>query len=430
MPTTRRALLRTTALSAAAAALAVPAVHAAEAHDSDVVKVGIVGMGGRGSGAVIQALKANRKNHLMAAGDLFPDHARAALERYKANTEVADQVKVTPETLFTGFDAYKKVIDADVDVVLLTTPPGFRPQHFAYAVERNKHVFAEKPVCVDAAGYRSVLRTIEESRKRNLAFVDGFCWRYELGHRDIYPRIHDGAVGDVVSLYSYYNASELWHKPRQPAWSDVEWQLRNWLYFTWLSGDHLVEQAVHTVDKVAWAMRDVMPVRAWGTGGRQVRTDPAFGHIWDHFAVVYEWADGTRGHMYCRQQNQVMTGVRDSIVGTRASAEIQSGQSYVIRKRGADGDPLYRYAGPKNEMYQQEHDELFASIRARKPLNAGARVANSAMMAIMGRMAAYTGKVVTWDQATKAAEDLFPKSLDFGPMETPPVAMPGKTRIA
>ena len=422
MPT-RRAFLTT-----AATAFAIPAVHAAEPHDSEVIKVGIVGMGGRGSGAVMQALKAHKKNHLTACGDLFPDNGAAALERYKANKEVAEQIKVTPETLFTGFDAYKKVIDSEVDVVILTTPPGFRPLHFAYAVEKNKHIFAEKPLCVDAAGYRSITKSIQESRKKNLAFVDGFCWRYELGHRAAYPRIHDGAVGDILSLYSYYNASELWHKPRKPEWSDVEWQLRNWLYFTWLSGDHLVEQAVHTVDKVAWAMRDVMPVRCWGNGGRQSRTDPAFGHIWDHFSVVYEWADGTRGHMYCRQQNNVQpTGVRDYITGTKGIAEIQSGQSYVFKNHGQQ-DPTWRYTGPKNEMYQQEHDELFASLRKGQPINAGQRVPNSAMMAIMGRMAAYSGTVVTWDQAINAAEDLMPKNLAFSQMPTPEIPVPGKTK--
>jgi predicted dehydrogenase len=431
MPQSRRAFLQQTSTAAALAAstLVVPHVHAAQ-DSADVLKVGIVGMGGRGSGAVIQALKADKNNHLIAVGDLFEDNANAALSRYKANKEVAEQIKVTPETIFTGFDAYKKVIDSGIDVVILTTPPGFRPLHFAYAVEKNKHVFAEKPLCVDAAGYRSIMKTIQESRKKGLAFVDGFCWRYELAHRDTYPRIHDGAVGDIVSLYSYYNASELWHKPRQPNWSDVEWQIRNWLYFTWLSGDHLVEQAVHTVDKVAWAMRDMMPVRAWGTGGRQVRTDPAFGHIWDHFAVVYEWADGTRAHMYCRQQNGTQpAGVRDVIVGTKGVAEVQSGSSYVIKTRGQD-EPTWRYTGKKNEMYQQEHDELFASIRAGKPLNSGSRVPNSAMLAIMGRMAAYTGDVVTWDQAINSKEELFPRKLQFGPMETPAVAMPGKTKIA
>jgi predicted dehydrogenase len=429
MPQSRRAFLRDSTVALAASTLVVPHVHAAQ-DSAETIKVGIVGMGGRGSGAVIQALKADTNNHLTAVGDLFEDNANAALARYKANQEVAKQIKVTPDTTFTGFDAYKKVIDSGIDVVILTTPPAFRPFHFAYAVEKNKHVFAEKPLCVDAAGYRSIMKTIQESRKKNLAFVDGFCWRYELGHRDVYPRIHDGAVGDIVSLYSYYNASELWNKPRQKDWSDVEWQLRNWLYFTWLSGDHIVEQAVHTIDKVAWAMRDIMPVRAWGTGGRQVRTDPAFGHIWDHFAIVYEWADGTRAHMYCRQQNNTRpSGVRDYVIGTKGTAEIKSGDTYVIKNRGQE-EPVWRYTGKKNEMYQQEHDELFASIRAGKPLNAGARVPNSAMMAILGRMASYSGEVVTWDEAINAKEDLFPKNLTFGPMETPPVAMPGKTKIA
>ena len=214
-------------------------------------------------------MSANPSNHITAIGDLCQEPIDKALASYKKSH--AEQVKVTPETQFTGLDAFKKVIDSGVDVVLLTTPPAFRPIHFKYAVEKNKHVFAEKPLCVDAAGFRSVSETIEESRKKKLAFVDGFCWRYSIGERQTFPHVHDGAIGEIVSIYSHYNAAQLWMKPRQPKWSDTEWQLRNWLYFTWLSGDHIVEQAVHTIDKVAWAMGDQMPVRAWATGGRQQR---------------------------------------------------------------------------------------------------------------------------------------------------------------
>jgi myo-inositol 2-dehydrogenase/D-chiro-inositol 1-dehydrogenase len=427
--TSRRAFLRNSAVAAGAVAaagqLAVP--QGVRAAGSDVIKFGIIGCGGRGTGACGQALAADKNNHLVAMADMFPDKLERAHASMKK--QYAAQVKVTPEKTFVGMDAYKQLIDTDVDVVLLTTPPGFRPMHFKYAVEKNKHVFAEKPVCVDAAGYRSVLETIAESRKKNLAFVDGFCWRYNTCERATFPKIHEGMIGDVLSIYSHYNAAELWMNPRQPGWSDTEWQLRNWLYFNWLSGDHIVEQAVHTIDKVAWAMNDMMPVRAWGTGGRQVRTDQAFGHIYDHFAIVYEWESGARAHMYCRQQNGVSTGVKDSILGTKGTCDINSGQSHVIRLRGQD-DPAWKYTGPKNAMYQQEHDELFASIRAGKPVNAGERVANSAMLAILGRMAAYTGQVVKWSDAIASKEDLFPKDLDLkGPLALPPVALPGKTKF-
>lgn len=435
----RRSFLKnsvtTTATLAAASQLVIP--KGVYAQGSDVVKFGLIGCGGRGTGAGKQALSANPSNHITAIGDLWQDKIDYAIQSYtKSNPE---QVKVTPDTQFTGLDAYKKVIDSGVDVVLLTTPPAFRWLHFKYAVEKNKHVFAEKPLCVDAAGYRSVTQTIEEARKKKLAFVDGFCWRYSIGERQTFPRVHDGAIGDIVSIYSHYNAAQLWMKPRQPDWSDTEWQLRNWLYFTWLSGDHIVEQAVHTIDKVAWAMKDEMPVRAWATGGRQQRVDPAFGHVWDHFAVVYEWANGARAHVYCRQQDQVQTGVVDHFIGTKGVCDIKSnfsprngGNDYVIRQHGDKGQGWRLSNIPKDfpNAYQVEHDELFASIRDGKPINAGQRVPNSAMMAIMGRMAGYTGQVITWEQAVNSKEDLFPKELDLkAPMPTPPVAVPGKTKF-
>jgi predicted dehydrogenase len=436
----RRSFLKNSATLAAGAAVASQLVvpQGVRAAGSEVVKFGLIGCGGRGTGAGGQALSANPSNHITAIGDLWQDKIDYALASYRKGHP--EQVKVDKANEFTGLDAYKKVIDSGVDVVLLTTPPAFRWIHFKYAVEQNKHVFAEKPLCVDAAGYRSVSQTIEESRKKKLAFVDGFCWRYSIGERQTFPRVHDGAIGDILSIYSHYNAAQLWMKPRQPDWSDTEWQLRNWLYFTWLSGDHIVEQAVHTIDKVAWAMKDEMPARAWATGGRQQRTDPAFGHIWDHFAVVYEWANGARAHLYCRQQDQVVTGVNDHFIGTKGVCDIKSnfspkngGNDYVIRQHGEPADKAWRLSNiPKDypNAYQVEHDELFASIRDGKPINAGQRVPNSAMMAIMGRMAGYTGQVITWEQAINSKEDLMPKNLDLkAPMPTPPVAVPGKTKF-
>lgn len=434
----RRSLLRNSAVAAAAALVVPKGVYAA---GEETIKVGIVGCGGRGSGAAIQALKADKRNQLVALGDAFMDKLvggapprdggkpiPGALDRFKANGEVGAQVTATPDTCFAGLDAYKKVIDM-ADVVLLTTPPAFRATHFQYAVDKGKHIFAEKPLCVDAAGYRAVQASVAEAKKKGLAFVDGFCWRYEFGHRELFPRLHDGAIGDLLNIYSHYNASELWNHPRKPDWSDTEWQVRNWLYFTWLSGDHIVEQAVHSIDKVAWAMKDVMPVKAWGTGGRQVRTDAAFGHIWDHFAVVYEWADGTRAHVYCRQQNQTEAGVKDFYLGTKGRINLTSGSVYQIFNHG-QAEPAWKYGQKGSDMYQQEHNELFASIRAGKPLHAGERVANSAMMAILGRIASYTGRSVTWEQATTAKESLMPATLDLkSSMPTPEVPMPGKTKI-
>jgi len=427
----RRAILKTSVTAAAAVVAASSLIipQGVRAAGSDVIKFGLVGCGGRGTGAAGQALKANPSNHLVAMADAFPDRLDTALASLAKKNP--DQVKVTGEAKYVGLDAYKQLIDSDVQVVLLTTPPAFRPMQFKYAVEKNKHVFAEKPVCVDVAGYKSVLETIEAARKKNLAFVDGFCWRYKTAERATFPRIHDGEIGEVANVYSVYNATELWSKARQPDWSDTQWQLRNWLYFTWLSGDHIVEQAVHTIDKMAWAMKDEMPVRAWGTGGRQARTDPSYGHIWDHFAIVYEWKNGARGHLYCRQQNQTWSSVEDHITGTKGVCDISSGRPFhAIREHGKPaGEYSWKYTGVQNDMYQQEHDELFASLRDNKPLFAGTRVPNSAMMAILGRMAAYSGKVVTMEEALASNENNLPDVMDMkAALSLPPVPVPGKNK--
>jgi predicted dehydrogenase len=403
-----------------AAQMVIPrAVHAASA---DTLRVGLIGCGGRGSGAAAQALNADKNVQLVAVGDAFADRAQGALKRLQ--TQMPDKVKVKPDNCFVGFDAYKNVIDSDVDVVILTTPPHFRPMHLKYAIEKNKHVFLEKPVAVDAPGIRSIMETSKVAKEKNLGLVCGFCWRYQYAHRETFKRVHDGIIGDITSVYSTYNTGGLWNHGRKPEWSDMEWQVRNWLYFTWLSGDHLVEQAVHSVDKLAWARKDAHPVKAIAHGGRQVRTDPAYGNIFDHFAVVYEYEDGSRGFLFCRQQDGCASGVWDYITGTKGTCTINSGNSYVIK-----GEADWKFAGQQNDMYQTEHDELFASIRAGKPLNDGTRMVNSTMMAILGRMAAYTGQVITWEQAMNSQEDLSPAKYEWGPIATPPIALPGKTKF-
>lgn len=420
----RRSFLKTSAVltGAAAAQLVIP--RAVRAAGSDAIRVGLVGCGGRGSGAAAQALSADKGVILTGLADAFRDQATRTLGSLKE--QFKDRVPATPDQCFVGFDSYKQLIASDVDVVLLCSPPHFRPAHLKAAVEAGKHIFTEKPMAVDAPGVRSAMATVEEAKKKNLAIVAGFCWRYHDAHRPTFARVHDGAIGDVQTVYSYYNAGGLWVKPRKPEWSDMEWQIRNWLYFTWLSGDHLVEQAVHSVDKVAWAMKDVPPVRAMGWGGRQVRTDPAYGHIYDHFAVVYEWENGARAHVYCRQQDGTAGGVWDHITGTKGVCTLNSGQVHQVKPYGG---PEWKFEGEARNMYQVEHDELFASIRAGKPINDGDRMMKSTMMAIMGRMATYTGLRITWEQAMNSKEDLTPPSYEWGPIATPPVAMPGKTKF-
>src|SRR6266850_3620317 len=332
--TTRREFLKTSAL--VGGALAAPAILPGNLFakaNSDTLRIGLIGCGGRGSGAASQALSADNNVALVAMGDAFEDRLQSGLKNLR--TSHAEKVTVTPEKCFVGLDAYEKVIDSGVDVVILTTPPGFRPAHLKAAVAAGKHIFCEKPVAVDGPGVRSVFETVEEAKKKNLTLVSGLCWRYNYGHRDTFAKLHDGATGDIQATYSRYNTGALWMKTRKPEWSDMEWQLRNWLYFTWLSGDHIVEQAVHTLDKMAWAFKDEPPVKCLGSGGRQSRTDPAYGHIYDHFSVVYDYANGARGFFSCRQQEGTEGGVLDDFYGTKGTCAINSGNRYEIKGENA-----------------------------------------------------------------------------------------------
>jgi predicted dehydrogenase len=358
-------------------------------------------------------------------GDIFGDHLQQSLARLKTDEGIAKKVEVDKEHCFVGWDGYKHVLASPVDVVLLATPPHFRPAHLRAAIEANKHVFAEKPIAVDAPGVRAVLACCQEAKRKNLAIVSGLCYRYEHAKRETMKRVHDGAVGDVVALHTTYYAGGLWMAPRQPDWSDMEWQLRNWLYFTWLSGDHIVEQHIHSLDKMAWAMQDKYPVRASGTGGRQVRVQPEYGHIFDHHAVVFEYDNGTKLFSYCRQQDGCVKDVSDHVIGTDGVCEVMK---HAIR-----GKHPWRHRpseDAKDDMYQNEHDELFASIRSGKPINNGDYMTKSTLMSIMGRMATYTGRVITWEQALNSKEDLTPAKYEFGPLPVPAVALPGKTKFA
>jgi myo-inositol 2-dehydrogenase/D-chiro-inositol 1-dehydrogenase len=435
-PTTRRHFLQTssTAMVGGLMVAGLPSLPRAFAANTDTLKLGVIGCGGRGSGAVTEALAADANVVLTAMGDAFADRLQGSLAGLreskkinpKTNQPIGSQVKVDPDHCFTGFDAYQKVLNSGGDVVILATPPGFRPQHLEAAVAAGKHIFCEKPMATDVPGVRSVIATVELAKKKSLALVAGFCWRYNLAERAGFQKIHEGAIGDIRAVYSTYNTGSLWCFPRRPEWTDMEWHMRNWYYFTWLSGDHIVEQAVHSIDKIAWAMKDQPPVRALAHGGRQVRTGPEFGHIFDHFSVVYDYADGAKGFLFCRQQDSCSNDTSDTIMGAKGVAR-------VLGFRGPPeikGETDWRYEGPRPDMYQVEHDELFASIRAGKPINDGSRMVQSTQMAILGRMAGYTGQSITWEEALKSKEDLHPANYDWNqPMPVPPVAMPGKTKF-
>jgi predicted dehydrogenase len=421
----RRSFVKTTTL--ATAGLALPRTLSALSHgtSAEALRVGVIGCGGRGSGAVNDCLKAGGENVvLVAMGDLFPDRlerARTNLAKIASeNPAFAKQFKVTPEMSFSGFDAYKKVLAADIDLVILATPPGFRPMHLAAAVAAGKHIFTEKPVAVDAAGIRSVIASAQAAKAKNLAVVAGTQRRHDPAYVDVMRRVHDGAIGELTGGQVYWNQGGLWNAARQAGWSDAEWQIRNWLYFTWLSGDHIVEQHIHNIDVANWAM-GAHPVRAVGVGGRQWRTDGAYGHIFDHFAIDFEYPDGAHVMSMCRQIDGTANHVGERFTGTRGTTD---GSSTIT------GAKSYTWAGEKKNPYVEEHVDLLASIKAGKPLNELQQVAESTLTAIMGREAAYTGQAIAWNDLLNAPQDLTPPVQGFGSLSVPPVAMPWTTKIA
>ena len=418
----RRDFLKCSALTVVSTAAAAGIARSAHAAGSDLLRIVLVGCGGRGTKAAVQALSTDPNVKLTAMADAFDDRLQLSLRSLSRQESVSDKVDVPPQRQFVGFDAARQVID-QVDVVLLATPPHFRPAHLKMAIEAGKHVFAEKPVAVDAPGVRSVLETCRLAEQKKLSVVSGLCLRYSYGFQETIKRIHDGAIGDVVYLQANDLRGGIWVKPRESDWTDMHWQMRNWYYFTWLSGDFNVEQHVHYLDVCAWIKGNQYPVSAVGTGGRQVRTGSEYGNIYDHHAVVYEFADGAKFVSQCRQQKGCKTDMSSLAVGTKGSADVSERKLAI--KTGSE----WQYDGPKNDFYQTEHDELFASIRQGKPLNNGQYMAYSTLLAIMGRMATYTGQQITWDQALNSQEDLTPDRYEWGPIATPEIARPGLTKF-
>ncbi|MEW5899858.1 MAG: Gfo/Idh/MocA family oxidoreductase [Acidobacteriota bacterium] len=413
----RREFMKTTAAVSVAAAF--PRLPGAHAAGSDVIRVGVVGCGGRGTGAAIDCLNAAPGVEVVALFDLFQDRIESSLKRIKEAH--ADKVKVQPERMFTGFDGYQKLSALpEVNYVIMASPPGFRPMQLKAAVENGKNVFMEKPVAVDPVGIRSVLASSALAEKKGLAIVAGTQRRHQTRYLEVMKRIHDGAIGELVGGQCYWNMADLWVKKKEPGMSDMEWQCRNWLYFTWLSGDHIVEQHVHNIDVINWAFRS-LPVRVMGMGGRQVRTGPEYGNIFDHFAVEFEYPNGVRVMSMCRQTAGCAERVEERLVGTKGVA---FGYGDI---RGAT---TWKFEGEEPNPYVQEHADLIASIRAGSPLNEGRQVAESTMCAIIGRMSAYTGRAISWDWAMSSSQlDLMPKTLDFGPNPVDPVAVPGQTPL-
>ncbi len=426
---TRRDFLKTASIASAVTALSGAGALFASGRQAPL-RVGLIGAGGRGTGAACDAVSGCPDVVIAAIGDAFPDRVADALASLAERLPKAN-LAVTPETSFSGFDAYRKVLATDVDLVILGAPPHFRPEHFRAAVEAGKHVFMEKPVAVDPAGIRSVIASAELAAKKGLGVVAGTQRRHQAHYVEIMKRIHGGAIGGIAAAQCYWNMSGLWVERATQnwadriikKWSDVEWMVRNWLFTVWCSGDHIVEQHVHNLDVVNWAMR-AHPVRAVGMGGRASRVEPQYGNGYDHFAVEYEYPNGVRVLSMCRQVDGCAENVSERIVGTKGFAYLDSSDGYI------EGANAYRNPSESPNPYVQEHVDLVASIRAGAPLNEGRQVAESTMTAILGRMSAYTGRAVSWDWAMNASKlDLTPPH--YGPDPLPPleVAVPGKTPL-
>lgn len=428
--------MKTTA-GATAAATAFGGAARGEAIDPDKkIKVGFVGTGGRGTGAALQALTADDNIELHAVADVFQDRIDKSLATLAKDKKIGPKLNVASDRQFVGLDAYKRVLDTDIDVILLTTTPGFRPLHLRAAVEAGKHIFAEKPMAVDAAGVRHGYETIKMSEGKPLSIVAGFCWRYSPSRIEAYRKVmEEGLIGDVVSVYAtYYSGHSKPHidpSERTSGMSDIEWQIRNWYNYTWLGGGGLVEQAVHSVDKIGWIMGDQSPIQCRATGG--LAAPQAGGNIYDHYHIAYEYPNNVWCHLASRKTPGCTNENADYVRGTKGSLIIgRGGDPYIIDN---DGKKIWQYRKPRSgepNMYQVEHDDLFKSIRSGEFINDGPRMMHSTMMAIMGRMSAHTGQEITWEDALAAGEDFFPSEENMQwdqSYAAAEVAIPGKTKI-
>ncbi len=390
----------------------------AYARGSDEIRVGVVGCGGRGSGAAHDCVNSSPGVKIVALADAFKDR----LGGLKKDFSVPD------DRCFVGLDAYKQLMALDdINLVILATPPGFRPPQLAEAIRRGKNVFMEKPVAVCPAGVKMVIEASEQAQQKGLAIVAGTQRRHQPEYVETMKRLHDGAIGDIVSAQCYWNMGGLWVSERQAGQSDVEWQIRNWLYFTWLSGDHICEQHVHNIDVVNWAFQDAQPETIHGLGGRQYRTEPKYGHIFDHFGVEFTYPGDVKTISMCRQIEGTANNVSERVVGTKGVASWE-GSNAVI-----EGENAWRYRGPRGNAYVLEHTDLIKSIRDGRPLNEGKRIAESTLCAIMGRESAYSR------QQFKRSWFLNRCTLDLLPSEglqlsdakpVPPVAIPGEYQLA
>lgn len=439
----RRHFLRHSTLAAAGAwALReFPAVLTARAAALEKVRIGVIGCGGRGTGALLDALGAatnviypgagyhtedvkagaavaHRDIEVTALCDLFPDRLRRARE----NLDKLG-LNVPEARCFTGFDGHEKLLDlAEVNYVIHATPPKFRPDHVLAAVKAGKHVFMEKPGAVDAPGVRTLLEAYELARQKNLGIACGTQRRHMRGYGETIKRIQDGEIGEIEYLRSYWNGGVIWVIEKTPEMSEMEWQLRNWNYFTWIGGDHYVEQHVHNLDVMNWVM-GAHPIKAYGMGGRQMREHPIHGHIYDHFAVEFEYPNGVRMFSQARQMNHCEDKVEEAVHGSKGTSNCAT---WLRQKDGK----FWRFRDREVNAYQQEHQNLIASIRAGAPINEARNLAESTLTGIMGRESAYTGRSIEWEQMLHSTLSYGPKKLEFGPAPFPAVPNPGQYKVS
>jgi predicted dehydrogenase len=377
------------------------------AADGRELKAGVVGCGGRGSGAAFNFLAAANGVTITALGDTFSDRLESLASKLKKekNIDIAEDKK------FVGLDAYKKVIDSDVDVIITATPPAFRPEIFRYAVEKGKHCFLEKPICVDAAGYRTIMAAAKQAQAKGLAVITGTQRHHDRGYVESFKKIQEGLIGEITGGVVYWNGGELWSKFREKGWSDLEWMIRDWVNWTWLSGDHIVEQHVHNLDVFTW-FSGLKPVSAYGFGSRQRRQT---GDQYDNFSIDFTMENGVHLHSMCRQISGCSDNVSEFIQGTKGSWT--SGQRILDLK----GNEIWKYDGEaaktaftQHDPYTLEHVNWINHIRAGKPIEQASETAVANMAAIMGRESAYTGKIIKWDDMTAASQNLIPEDLEFG----------------
>lgn len=425
-PASRRTFLKAAAGLASTACLDVG--RTAHAAGDDVLKVGLIGCGGRGSGAAVNALNADNRARLVAVADAFEWRIDESLPRLAAAKP--GQVRVDQDHRFAGLQSYQPLLESGVDVVLIAVPSHFSPIYLKAAIDAGKHVFCEKTHAVDGPGVRMVAEAGETARKKGLCVVSGLAWRYDTGVLETMKRIHDGAIGEIRTIQEICNTGSLRSLARRPGMTEMEYQIYNWYDFNWLSADLPGLNLVHNVDKGAWALHDEPPRKAWGMGGREVRKGPSFGDVFDHHATVFEYPNGVEMHAYCRQINGTWTEVSDKFTGTKGRCDLLR---YTI-----EGETNWRYQGPPSNRFDLEHAALFSAIRSGRPINNSTYMARSSLLALMATWCSHTGQEITWEQALSSNKQANPAAYDLGaaPPTMPdaggnyPIAVPGLTRLA